>query len=139
MRKRYVLVGFTAVAVIIASANFHVVTGSEVSGIRLEKKPSMTLSETFVNLDSVGNMPMIAARAQYPMYVAKVERRMKAAIAQASNGCRNIYVGMLIGEIIPKCGQPDSLKTLGADAEMRWETGVHIKTSGDKVVFVNGN
>lgn len=128
---------FTVGVVLAVAANYHFVYGSEVDGITVESKPSLSLSETLINLDTLGGMPMIMARGQYPMYVTKLERRIEMQKLQSARGCHNIYVGMNISEIIPKCGQPDVLKVSGGDSDMRWDTGVRIKTSGDKVIFVS--
>lgn len=140
MRKGVALVAvITGVGLLTGAANFHFVYGSGVNGVKIERKPSLSLSETIINLDSVGNMPMIAARAQYPMYVAKLERQIVSAKFQSESGCRNVYIGMPAEEIVPKCGRPNETETDGENADMRWDNGVWIKTERGKVSYVLGN
>lgn len=64
-----------AVALVLAAGNFHVVNGAMVDGITLMPKVSWSMSETFVNSDVVANMPGIMARAQYPLFLAAIEKR----------------------------------------------------------------
>ena len=139
MRKGYLYGGMVAVIGLLTAvaANYHFVYGSGVSGVTIETKPSLSLSETLINMDTLGGMPMIAARANYPMYVSRLERRAAQVEMQRSRGCQNIYVGMGVTEVIPKCGQPDELNVSGGDSDLRWDSGVRIKTSGDKVTSVS--
>lgn len=140
MSKKMIVGLLVAAGVLLFTGmNYHIVTGSEVSGVKFEKKLSMSLSETFINLDSVMNMPMIAARSQYPMYVAKLERLQASASQQRNSGCRNIYIGMSVEEIVPKCGRPNDTETTGTEIDMRWDTGVRIKAANGKVTYVTGN
>lgn len=140
MRKGMIVggVGLAGLTLVLA-ANYHFIDGSTVRGVQVESKPSLSLSETLINLDIVGNMPMIAARAQYPMYVAKLENRIADSKFQGDSGCRNVYIGMPAEEIVPKCGRPNEVETDGENADMRWDTGVWIKTERGKVSYVLGN
>lgn len=122
------LLGFAAVA-----ANYHIVYGSKVKGLTFESKPSLTFSETLVNLDIVGNMPMIAARAQYPMYVAHVEKRVHFL----TKGCGSVRVGMWRSEALERCGQPASSEQPNRLTEVfRWSDGVEIKIENGRVALI---
>ena len=112
---------------------YHIVYGSTVNGPKLEAKPSFSLSETFVNLDSVGNMPLIAARAQYPMYVAGVERRIK----DLTVGCGSVKVGMWRSEALERCGKPAHTTTISTQEEaLHWKNGLMIRINGGRVISI---
>lgn len=113
-------------------AKFHFVYGSEVEGIQVEPKPSLSLSETLINMDALGGMPMIAARAQYPMYVARMERLLEQLEFQNARGCHHLQVGMRTVDIEPKCGRPDDV----SGSDMRWDTGLWVKVSNGVITEI---
>ncbi len=129
-----------AAALLLGAANYHIVTGSTVNGVSFQKKMSMSLSETFVNLDSVGNMPMIAARAQYPMFVATMERAVTALNEDPAKTCgQSLQMGMTSEAVIRRCGRPTSTDTSEAgDQTMEWDTGLMVKTEKNLVTYVSG-
>lgn len=136
MRKSVLWGGvlFAAGVMLAVAANYHFVYGSEVEGITVEKKPSLSLSETLINMDTLGGMPMIAASATYPMYVSKLKHRLEQLEFQNAHGCHNLYVGMQANEIVPKCGKPDMRKSSGSD--LRWDTGLRVQISNGVVTEV---
>ncbi|ABX35853.1 hypothetical protein Daci_3215 [Delftia acidovorans SPH-1] len=141
MTKAWIVSGAVAVAaLVLVAANYHIVTGSTVSGVTFQKKMSMSLSETFVNLDSVGNMPMIVARAQYPMFVASMERAITATEDALVKACgKDIQVGMSKGVVLHRCGQPANVETEDFDVEkMRWRTGLLVHVQHGLVTYVSG-
>jgi len=54
------------------AGNYHFMHGSTVSAQKL-KKVSWSLSETFINVDEVGGLPMIVARARFPLFLQAIE------------------------------------------------------------------
>ncbi len=125
---------------LLLAANYHIVTGSTVSGVSLQKKMSMSLSETFVNLDSVGNMPMIVARAQYPMFVASMEQAVAALNEDPAATCaKDLKTGMTRDDVIRRCGRPSSTDTAETGAQsMEWNSGLVVKTEGNAVTYISG-
>lgn len=102
-----------------AAGNWHVVHGSD-APIRLVRKISWSLSELIVNTDQLGNMPMIFARSQYPLFLAVLERDGKArqeareAIRAADDNpqaiakIKSIDKGFSRATVIQLLGEPDS-------------------------------
>lgn len=138
MKKALIAVGVAATgALLLVAANYHIVTGSTVSGVSFQKKMSMSLSETFVNLDSVGNMPMIVARAQYPMFVASMERGVSALQDELKKRCgSDLAAGMALEEVIKRCGSPATVETHEDRARtMRWNTGLIVKVEDGLVTY----
>lgn len=141
MKKALIATGAIAVAaLVLVAANYHIVTGSTVSGVTFQKKMSMSLSETFVNLDSVGNMPMIVARAQYPMFVASMERAITATEDALVKACgKDIQVGMTRDAVIRRCGRPANTESSETGAQtMEWTSGLMVKTENNLVTHVSG-
>lgn len=94
--QRNTTLGIAAALVTIAVAgNFHVVNGSMVNGMTLVPKVSWSLSETFVNSDVVANMPGFVARAQYPLFLAAIEKKNTENNVPrlTAENRRRIYVG----------------------------------------------
>lgn len=140
--KKVLIAAFAVAAAVflVVAANYHIVTGSTVSGATFQKKMSMSLSETFVNLDSVGNMPMIVARAQYPMFVASMERAMTALNEDPAKTCgKDLQMGMTREAVVRRCGRPASTDTSDTGAQtMEWATGLLVKTENNLVTYVSG-
>jgi len=68
-------VGLGAMVALAVVGNYHFIHGSTYGGPPVMPKLSWSLSETLINFDAVGNMPMIMARGNYPMFIAAWERR----------------------------------------------------------------
>ena len=139
MKKALIATGAIAVAaLVLVAANYHIVTGSTVSGVTFQKKMSMSLSETFVNLDSVGNMPMIVARAQYPMFVASMERGVAAVQKAIVKSCSDLAPGMYRSEALDLCGKPGHVDSVAAGEEiMHWDNGLMVKVQSGRITFVS--
>lgn len=140
MKKALITAGaVTAAVFLVVAANYHIVTGSTVSGVTFQKKMSMSLSETFVNLDSVGNMPMIVARSQYPMFVASMERAVTALNEDPAKICgKDLQMGMTREAVVRRCGRPASTETSDTGAQtMEWATGLLVKTENNLVTYVS--
>ncbi len=52
----------------------HLVTGSDYKGPTLIRKASFGFSETFINMDQITGMPMLAARTQYPLSIRALQK-----------------------------------------------------------------
>lgn len=140
MKKALITAGaVTAAVFLVVAANYHIVTGSTVSGVTFQKKLSMSLSETFVNLDSVSNMPMIVARSQYPMFVASMERAVTALNEDPAKICgKDLQMGMTREAVVRRCGRPASTETSDTGAQtMEWATGLLVKTENNLVTYVS--
>jgi hypothetical protein len=110
MRKFGIAVAGAAVALGVWSAgSYHFVHGSNVSGVQVVPKPSFSLSETLINMDAVGNMPMIAARSQYPMFIAEMTSRSANGASVDRGPCGRIYSGMMYSQVELICGAPTSV------------------------------
>lgn len=141
MRKSlFVAAALAALGAVYVGLSYHIVTGSTVSGVSLQKKPSLTFSETFVNMDSVGNMPLIAARSQYPMFVSSMERGVAALHRELSKSCSDVAVGMYRSQVLDLCGRPDHTDSV-ADGEevMHWSGGLMVKVKDGRTAFVSGH
>lgn len=55
------------------AGNYHFMYGSEWSPQKLAKV-SWSLSETVINVDEVAHLPLIVARARYPLFLQAWER-----------------------------------------------------------------
>ena len=132
-----IALGIAAAALLWAAGSYHVVTGSHVQGVVFERKLSYSLSETFVNTDVVLNLPMIAARAQYPMYVAKLEKAVppEAKTVHPTGSVSDIEPGMTRGQVVILLGPPDHTDYPGAGAEiLTWNSGGMVRLQDGKVV-----
>jgi len=98
-----------AVVTVAAASNFHIVRGSNNHLGTFIPKVSWSLSETLINLDEVGNLPAIAARSQYPLFMAALERDISASSRPAFTRSRleRILVGMGQAEVEGILGKPD--------------------------------
>ena len=107
MKKWVVAVSVVLGAVVLFTASkYHLVYGSDISGIKIQKKLSPSLSETIVNFDAVGGMPMLVARAQYPLFTEALMRSAKGAQGPSGSECRKIYAGMQYPQAEVLCGAP---------------------------------
>lgn len=52
----------------------HLVAGADYKGPTIVKKASFGFSETFINMDQITGMPMLAARIQYPLSIRALQR-----------------------------------------------------------------
>lgn len=52
----------------------HLVNGSDYKGPTIVRKASFGFSETFINMDQITGMPMLAARMQYPLSIRALQR-----------------------------------------------------------------
>ncbi len=129
--------GAAVAALLWAAGSYHVVTGSHVQGVAFERKLSYSLSEIFVNTDAVMNMPLIAARAQYPMYVAKLEKAVPPAAktVHATGNISDIEPGMTRAQVVIVLGPPDHTDYPGAGAEiLTWNSGGMVRLQDGKVM-----
>lgn len=130
--------GVIAVAAVLVAANYHIVTGSTVDGVKFHEKMSMTLSETFVNIDSVANMPPIAARTHYPMYLASLDRGIAEFQKATAKSCANLSPGTYRNEVIDLCGKPTHVDSVAPGEEiMHWDNGLMVKAQGGRITFVS--
>lgn len=129
--------GVIAVAALLVAANYHIVTGSTVSGVRFQEKMSMTLSETFVNIDSVANMPPISARTHYPMFLASLDRGIAELEKAMVKSCADLAPGTYRNEAIELCGKPTHVDSVAPGEEiMHWDNGKMVKAQGGRITFV---
>lgn len=128
--------GAVAVVSLVAwSANYHFIYGSDVSGIRVQKKLSPSLSETIVNLDAVGAMPMVVARAQYPLFIESLLR--SSTPKSASTPCHKIYEGMMYSQAEELCGRPDIVgNSSNGEQTYYWPSGVSANVANNILLSV---
>lgn len=107
MGKKVIAGLVLALGALLFAANYHIIYGSDVSGINLQKKLSPSLSETIVNLDAVGGMPMLVARSQYPLFTEALVRKVNSVKKDDKGPCGKIYAGMLYPQAEALCGRPE--------------------------------
>ena len=107
---------FTCVVGIYLAGGQHFVYGSTVP-IQMIKKLSWSLSETVINFDRVGNMPMIVARASYPMFLAAMEREESAVKRAIENNNQplpsNLFATGAMNKIKKNTSREDVIGILG--------------------------
>lgn len=63
-----------AVLVILITGKYHFVHGSTYTGDFIISKVSFSFSETFINTDQIMNVPVIAAKSNWPLAVAALQK-----------------------------------------------------------------
>lgn len=71
-RWRPVVLVLLLIALVAFVGNYHFIYGSQVSPQKLSKV-SWSLSETIINVDEVGHLPLIVARSKYPLFLQALE------------------------------------------------------------------
>lgn len=144
--KVIAIVAGVAVSLLAGSVlgNNHFMTGSQVSGIAVQPKLSFSFSETFINLDTVMNMPAIAARAQYPMFVAMLEATGRieppAPVRPATTGTplrsiSDVKIGMTRTQVVLLLGPPEHVDQPGGGTEiLSWRGGGMVSIQNGQVV-----
>jgi hypothetical protein len=98
-----------AAILVAVGGNFTFLTGSQV-GFKVLRKVSFSLSEVWVNLDEMGNMPAILARARYPLTLEALTRRAIASGAEpdlSTDQTTRLRAGMTRIEVQEILGRPN--------------------------------
>ena len=119
MKARLAVLVSVAVALSLTLAGkYHVLYGDAAHGMDVIPKISWSLSETFVNIDALGNMPMLFARAQYPLTVAALARRAnERGLEKDLSVARKLAQGMDMEQVARIMGAPASRDGIGSTFE----------------------
>jgi len=99
--------------------NYHVLTGDAVGGLKVIPKVSWSLSESFVNVDALGNMPAIFARAQYPLLMVALAKmgRLAGSEKDLSDVRSKVQIGMTESQVYSSFGYPTEKQPIGPHFE----------------------
>jgi hypothetical protein len=146
MKRILLVVALVFVAIsslTLVAMNYHFVTGSKVSGVRILPKLSWPLSETLINEDAVMNMPMIAVRAQYPLYMAQLANSARDAKREpdlSAERVGSLKPGMKTYQAYDLLGKPQKRVTAGQTDLLIYEAplagnSVTIEVSNDGYIL----